>query len=84
MRKVWLLALGLGLALVLAVFGLAACTPGTTSVESINLKSQQEGIWVTGQGKVTVVPDIAILQLGIEAQAATVAQAQTQAAQGMD
>lgn len=84
MRKVWLLALGLGLAMVLAVFGLAACTPGTTSVESIDLKSQQEGIWVTGQGKVTVVPDIAVLQLGIEAQAATVAQAQTQASQAMD
>jgi len=81
MKKIWFLALGLGLALVLAVVGLAACTPGTTTV---NTGYQQEGIWATGQGKVTVVPDIATLQLGIEAQAATVAEAQAQASQAMD
>lgn len=84
MKKIWLLALGLALTLVLAVVGLAACTPSKTTVEAINLTSQQEGIWVTGQGKVTVVPDIATLQLGIEAQAATVAEAQAQASQAMD
>jgi uncharacterized protein YggE len=80
-KKIRLLALGLGLTLVLAVVGLAACTPGTTTV---NTGSQQEGIWATGQGKVTVVPDIATLQLGIEAQAVTVAEAQAQASQAMD
>jgi uncharacterized protein YggE len=79
-KKIWLLALGLGLTLVLAV-GLAACSSGTAAVVS---SSQQEGIWVTGQGKVTVVPDVATLQLGIEAQAATVAEAQSQASQAMD
>lgn len=80
MKKIWLLALGLGLTLVLAV-GLAACSPGTTAGVS---NSQQEGIWVTGQGKVTVVPDVATVQLGIEAQASTVAAAQAQASQTMD
>jgi hypothetical protein len=80
-KKIWLLALGLGLTLVLAVVGLAACTLGTTTV---NTGYQQEGIWATGQGKVTVVPDIATLQLGIEAQAVTVAEAQAQASQAMD
>jgi uncharacterized protein YggE len=80
-KKIWLLALGLGLTLVLAVVGLAACSPATTAVVS---SSQQEGIWVNGQGKVTVAPDVATLQLGIEAQAATVAEAQTQASQAMD
>jgi uncharacterized protein YggE len=79
-KKIWIY-LGLGLALVLAVVGLAACTSGTTTV---NTSPQQEGIWVTGQGKVTVVPDIATLQLGVEAQAATVAEAQTQASQAMN
>ncbi len=79
MKKIWFLALGLGLTLVLAVVGLAAC--GTTTV---NTGYQQEGIWVNGQGKVTVVPDIATLQLGIEAQAVTVAEAQAQASQAMD
>jgi len=82
-KKIWLLALGLGLALILAVVGLAACSPGST-VESLNLNNQQTGIWATGQGKVTVAPDVAILRLGVEAQAATVAEAQAQASQAMN
>jgi uncharacterized protein YggE len=45
--------------------------------------SQQTGIWVSGTGKVYAVPDIAELTLGVEAQAATVAQAQTLANQAM-
>ena len=45
---------------------------------------QQTGIWVTGEGKVTAVPDIADIQLGIQAQAKTVADAQTQAAKAMN
>jgi hypothetical protein len=79
-KKIWLLALGLGLTLVLAVVGLVACSPSTGEVV---LTNQQEGIWVNGQGKVTVAPDVATLQLGIEAQAATVAEAQAQASQAM-
>lgn len=45
--------------------------------------SQQTGVWVTGTGKVAVVPDVAILRLGVEAQAATVDQAQRDAAAAM-
>lgn len=41
--------------------------------------TQQQGIYVTGEGKVEVTPDIANVQLGIEAQADTVAEAQSQA-----
>ena len=81
MKKIWFLALGLGLALVLAVVGLAACTPGTTTV---NTGYQQEGIWVNGQGKVSAAPDMATLQLGIEAQADSVAQAQSEATRAME
>ena len=84
MKKIWLLVLSL--ALVLAVVGVSGCSPGTAvlgEIEGINISSQQEGIWVTGQGKVTVVPDIATLRLGIEAQEASVAEAQTNASEAM-
>lgn len=74
----------IGLALVLSLVGLGGCTAGTTTVGTVDLNSQQEGIWVTGEGKVAVTPDIATLWLGIEAQAETVAEAQSQAAEAMN
>lgn len=87
MRKIWLLISPL---LVLAVIGLAGCGQGETAALSaapsslqLSLGGQQEGIWVSGTGKVSVVPDIAVLRLGIEAQEASVAQAQSQAAEAM-
>jgi uncharacterized protein YggE len=85
MKKKWLLIVGP--ILMLVIVGLAGCGPGNTTlgeVENLNISSQQEGIWVTGQGKVTAVPDIATLRLGIEAQEASVAEAQSQAAEAMD
>ncbi|TET16518.1 MAG: DUF541 domain-containing protein [Dehalococcoidia bacterium] len=83
MKKKWLWAIGL--ALVLPIIGLYGCSVASpTTIEAVNLGGQQEGIWVTGQGKVTAVPDIATLRLGIEAQEATVSEAQTQAAEAMD
>ncbi len=42
------------------------------------------GIWVSGQGKVSVTPDIAILSLGVDAQASTVSEARLQAAEAME
>ena len=51
---------------------------------SVSVNSQAEGIWVNGTGKVTVTPDIAILQLGIEAQDASVSEAQAKASEAMD
>lgn len=85
MKKKWLLAAGL--VLVIVAVGLVGCGPGNTAlgeIENLNISNQQEGIWVSGQGKVTAVPDIAILQLGIEAQATSVAGAKTQADEAMD
>jgi len=82
MKKIWLLVIGL--ALVLGIVGLVGCSPGSTTVEAINVRSQQEGIWVTGEGKVTVVPDITTLRLGIEAQEVSVAEAQTKASEAMN
>ncbi|MFC1993700.1 SIMPL domain-containing protein [Chloroflexota bacterium] len=49
-----------------------------------NGSSQQNGIWVSGTGQVTVVPDVAIINLGVEVQSATVADASSQAAVAMD
>jgi hypothetical protein len=82
MKRSWLIVVTL--ALVLAMVGLCGCTAGNTTLGTIDLNSQQEGIWVSGEGKVTVTPDIATLGLGITAQAASVAEAQSQAAEAMD
>ncbi|MFC1913257.1 SIMPL domain-containing protein [Chloroflexota bacterium] len=82
MKKYLLLVVGL--ALVLAMFGFSGCGQGSTVLEGIRLNSQQEGIWVIGQGEVAVVPDIATLTLGVEAREDSVAQAQTRAAEAME
>jgi uncharacterized protein YggE len=88
MKKTWLVAIGV--ALLLAVVGVSGCGSGgvTLSGDAIKLQgslnNQQEGIWVNGEGKVTAVPDMAILRLGIEAQEASVAEAKAQANEAME
>ena len=93
MKKKWLWAIGLALVIpIVALSGCYAGIPGPGSPRwanvpsslEFNLGNQQAGIWVTGEGKVMAVPDIATLRLGIEAQEATVAEAQTQASEAMD
>jgi uncharacterized protein YggE len=74
----------IGLALVLSLVGFSACTAGPTTIGAVDLNTQQEGLWVTGEGKVTVSPDLATLYLGVEAKADTVAAAQSQAADAME
>ncbi|MFC1871508.1 SIMPL domain-containing protein [Chloroflexota bacterium] len=89
MQKKWLLLAGL-VAIVIPVITFMGCSAGSSlgtnggSPLEINLNNQQEGIWVNGQGKVTATPDIANVSLGIEAQAATVSEAQAKAASAMD
>ncbi|MDD5704048.1 MAG: SIMPL domain-containing protein [Dehalococcoidales bacterium] len=78
-----------GLALLVLLVGLTGCTAaGVTAADvlpvDVNLNSQQTGIWVNGEGKVTVVPDIANLTLGVSSQTATVSEAQSQAAAAME
>ena len=83
--KRWLLVVSL--VSVLAVVGLAGCQASSAvpgEITALNVSSQQAGIWVNGQGKVTAVPDIATLRLGIEAEEASVAEAQNRAAEAMD
>lgn len=83
--------------LVVIMSGLIACAPGQVIRGTVPLSTeelresfgmffsqQQVGLWVIGEGKVMAVPDVAILSLGIEAEAKTVAEAQRQAAEAMN
>jgi len=56
--------------------------PATTG--SVSMSSQQTGIWVSGEGEVTAVPDVANVRLGVEAKEPTVEEAQAAAATAMD
>jgi uncharacterized protein YggE len=83
------LMLAVALVAVVAVAGLAlsGCTTGAAAADvqpvSVNVNNQQ-GIWVSGQGKVTITPNIAMLVVGVQASASTVAEAQSQASTAMD
>jgi len=59
-----------------------ACTP-TTEVTVAGDGSSMQGIAVSGEGSVSVRPDIALVNLGIEVTAGTVADARGQAADAM-
>jgi len=59
-------------------------TPAAPPEVNVSLNTQAEGIWVSGTGKMAVTPDIALLRLGIEAQEASIAEAQAEASEAMD
>jgi uncharacterized protein YggE len=88
MKKIWLVVFGV--ALILAVVAITGCNSDGVKLTKddgelkINLNSQQEGIWVNGTGEVLAVPDVAILQVGIESQETTVTDAQEKAVAAMD
>ncbi len=86
MKKV--LFLGSLLALALIIVSVTGCGSyfGSEEAESVgDISSQQDiGIWVTGVGEVPVVPDIAMLSIGVQAQKYTVAEAQQVATEAMD
>jgi uncharacterized protein len=83
MKKIWLVVIGI--VLLLGTIGLVGCSSeGTPGNVTVNTNSQQVGVWVSGDGKVTVTPDVAILSLGIQAQETDVALAQAAAAAAMD
>lgn len=48
-----------------------------------NSGNRQMGIWVTGEGKAVAVPDILLLNLGVEAQAKSVGESQSTAKEAM-
>lgn len=87
MKKFWMILSAVAVMTVLAI-GLAACSSEDTTLSEgavvVNTSSQSTGIWVSGEGKVYAIPDLGILQVGVEAQAATVAEANAQAAAAME
>ncbi len=88
MKKIWLAIIAV--VVVAGAIGLVGCDSDGVNLSTengelkINLNSQSEGIWVNGNGKVSVTPDIAMLSVGIEVQEVTVAEAQAKAAEAMD
>jgi len=91
-RKV-LTGITIGAVAVLAVVALSGCTTAgladngsevtVPEGSTVVINSQTEGIWVSGTGEITITPDVATLRVGVESQAATVAEAQTQAQTAM-
>ncbi len=86
MNKKWLSLITLGLVLILAISGLTGCNGSTAAqgTPQVQVSQQPQGIWISGSGEVAVTPDIATLRLGIVAQEATVADAQSKAADAMN
>jgi uncharacterized protein YggE len=84
-RKI--LVIGMVLISLMLVVGLVGCSSGAVSGGSLELKgglnNQQQGIWTTGEGKISVVPDVAILTLGIQSQETSVVVAREKAAVAM-
>jgi hypothetical protein len=76
----------LGALVAVVVLALGIGATGWTAAQSgevINT-TQQVGIWVNGEGKVTVTPDVANLSLGVQVEAATITEANQKAAAAMD
>jgi uncharacterized protein YggE len=85
-EKSWLVICSVLILLALGVSGCEGITspaPQNTSASGL-ITQQNTGIWVSGTGEVTVTPDIAILQVGAEAQENTVAEAQAKTSEAMD
>ena len=63
-----------------------AKTPATAQVSPAASQSgtSQSGIWVAGEGSVTLEPDLALLSLGVEARGETVSEALADASTAMD
>jgi uncharacterized protein len=83
-KKLWLV---LSLAVLLTVIGMLGCntaSPGNATITGGIFNNQSTGIWVNGEGKVTAVPDVSVLSLGVQAQAITVKETQSQASASMD
>jgi uncharacterized protein YggE len=73
------------LVILLAATGCDGVTspPVRTSISNSS-SGQNTGIWVSGTGEVSVTPDIAILQVGVQAKEETVLEAQEQASEAME
>jgi len=84
MNRKWLLFVILGLALILSFPAMTGGGGPVMAQGTAPQTGQPQGIWVSGTGEITVVPDIATIRLGIVAQEATVAEAQSRASEAMN
>lgn len=86
MKKVMIIILGISM--IALITGMLGCGSDETLIDEgaivVNTNPQNTGIWVSADGEVMADPDLATLQLGIEAHAKTVEQAQADAAASMD
>lgn len=86
MKRFILVAAGIPLLLIL--LAAAGCDGVTSPPVRTNISSsgsgQNTGIWVSGTGEVSVTPDIAVLQVGVQAKEETVLEAQEQASEAME
>lgn len=82
MKKLWLI--GISSIILLAISGLTGCAAGTTGDTDVSvITNQQQGIWVTGEGKVSVTPDIVNISLGVQSQEPSVADAMGKTSEAM-
>ena len=86
MKNIWFVLIMV--AMVIAVVGITGCGSDEAAISEgaivVDTNSQESGIWVNGEGKVMAEPDLAEINLGIEVEANTVDEAQSQAAESMD
>ncbi|MDP6421520.1 MAG: DUF541 domain-containing protein [SAR202 cluster bacterium] len=61
-----------------------AGAPSYSGAPLADSANSSAGIWVSGEGKMALEPDLALLNLGVEATAKTVAEAREEAANAMD
>src|SRR5208283_3808023 len=81
MKNKIVLVFGLVLMAGILLVNLSACSSTTAANKA---QSQQQGISVSGEGIVKVTPDVATLDLGVTAEAPTVADAQSQVSTAMN
>jgi uncharacterized protein YggE len=59
-------------------------SPGVQSGSLLQSSSSQAGIWVTGKGSITLEPDLALVNIGVETEAKTVTEARRKSAIAME
>ncbi len=75
---------GMPLVLAATLLFAAGCYAQTSGPTTVSTTSQPQGISVAGEGRLTAVPDVAVLTLGVEVTATTVDQAYQDANKAMD
>lgn len=58
--------------------------PGVSVMPAFQGSTSQSGIWVSGQGKIAVEPDLVLLSIGVDSTGATVNEANSEASAAMD